>query len=1613
MSDDPLASLATGVAVATGAFSIDRDKAREKLRHFQLADPCAWLLEAVRAAVVVGASAVEVEIDSDDVHVRFIDGTPFSREDVDEIYAALLAKNAPPARQHLAVALNAAMALGPRFVKLTTGPTEGVVLEMRPNQSDTITPFAARGTQRVNATTHIHVRQPFRAGAFVELLKSMTGTKREIQALRRSCADLDIPVVINGSALKRHAPSAEEYDLGVGRGARRDTPAGSIYGWVRLDRYRAEKRSNASDASDGAASGGRVHVLHRGVLLEVLSHELLPDHITAVVEPVGLARDVSLNAFRRDAEFTTMLDAVIAKALEVSESYACGDMRKASDNATAAALTRVAVRAYGDAILDVDRMRFGFDGLHNTAKALLKRDRPLRNAPLFVDVRGSTVSLNALSAEIAKRERVLVSTRLPHETITPDLLIVYAGSDERLALVKHVLGDRMEDAEPFLKSMEERARQRARFASRRGPTTLPPDRWLGRRSGEGRSTFAQGVRFDLGMRSHGPAGLATTIFVDGCLACTKVLPCPFTGLSLAIEGRFALNDVCDDIIVDEAFIRALREAWQEIPALLADAVATELALETPSIHRSALVDHTIVLLGWALDAEGLWRTFVKNVADAAKVMGTPLLLLTFLDLPPMKLSGKDAHVVTRLPILRRVDGAAASMAELPRPIPVVPWEVTRCSTAGAIRSSPTLRTVLEKVSALDVLDARARRENRLAQLKETQPALQMPRDGHAFTLQDGTARGVLRLGTAPGLLVEVRVDGRELAVLPLAYVPIGPLHAVIEDPDVMPLEDGSIPLEDRRRYAIACLRELPKCLWDSHAAPRDAARTRLLVLTLSGLLFPLPSLRRAADVLDMVEYLALLELALTHRLSDVGATVELVMEAGERPTISAVARFAQDAGASLEERPEQPTPPALDGMSGGAWAFEQRVAPFGGRESLLQAVASLAKEQKSVRVADVLFACAPVLAELAFRTLDMRKLTARDLTVVEGPIRFVEREIPAGEEGDGVLVLSPEERTAVANVIGIGRLVDVTEELRMSAARRLFEDKQVERAKLDIGSYPLVGDIHDGKVIGQVGMVPLRTHAATTASVRVLRGGRTVVRQDLSSGAPCSFAAVIDDPDLRMNADFTAPAAPGDMARLFSMCIATAERLVVTAADLFEKHGRDDERRIVLERLARTSQSTLTLKAKRGLASTKIFDTVARDSATPDELDDPPRASVFDAKAAVVDGQLFYVEKRPKKRQSMNLVLVLPTSTERSLAADAIGAKLVDISGQWDREDQLRVVRASLPPLPTPSEGALVTVKAVVGRSTIVAWVMSSPRAPVVHGGHDGLLVRTVGIDVPLPSFTAVLSGPDVIDREWRNVNMESARSELENAAIELGHALLTRVEQQSLVEETDEAIRVLRAGRALICALALKRVRLDARWSLLVGKAMAARVFAVAGGAHISLEHALDERPPSLERFLHDEGFPPAARLVEAHADAVLASMRDDLERLPRVPKPVLDVHPPPPPPPPSPEIELSSRIAETMSLVKLERDAEVELARWPVVVRKNGNKKGLVTFDKKATVVDADHPLASAALAEDADPAALFMLSAVVYGAINAHLGEVTDDHERAFLARLIEHARTVRQA
>ena len=59
-----------GALVSAGEFTLDRVKAREKMRSFQLADPRMYVLLLVQAAVCKGAGHVDFTFDSDDMRLQ-------------------------------------------------------------------------------------------------------------------------------------------------------------------------------------------------------------------------------------------------------------------------------------------------------------------------------------------------------------------------------------------------------------------------------------------------------------------------------------------------------------------------------------------------------------------------------------------------------------------------------------------------------------------------------------------------------------------------------------------------------------------------------------------------------------------------------------------------------------------------------------------------------------------------------------------------------------------------------------------------------------------------------------------------------------------------------------------------------------------------------------------------------------------------------------------------------------------------------------------------------------------------------------------------------------------------------------------------------------------------------------------------------------------------------------------------------------------------------------------------------------------------------------------------------------------------------------------------------
>lgn len=136
---------AVGEYDSTGRFTLDEEKARQKLARFQLTDPHRFVLELVMAAVRLGARHIEV-LTAPELSVTWT-GAAFRPEALRDLDHFLL--EGPGAERHLAIALNAVQQLKPRKVSVTPGGVQIAGLEHRRELAELVAHECGYGTAEV------------------------------------------------------------------------------------------------------------------------------------------------------------------------------------------------------------------------------------------------------------------------------------------------------------------------------------------------------------------------------------------------------------------------------------------------------------------------------------------------------------------------------------------------------------------------------------------------------------------------------------------------------------------------------------------------------------------------------------------------------------------------------------------------------------------------------------------------------------------------------------------------------------------------------------------------------------------------------------------------------------------------------------------------------------------------------------------------------------------------------------------------------------------------------------------------------------------------------------------------------------------------------------------------------------------------------------------------------------------------------------------------------------------------------------------------------------------------------------------------------------------------
>ena len=159
-----------GELVESGTFRVDRQRALEKLKDFQLSDPTMFLLPWIRCAVASGATGIRLtayeggwddHINTDGGLLKMsFDGRPFTEKELKDPYNCLFEETTQDnaRNRNFAIGILSALRLNPSSVTVYSGIGHGRVrLDVESLESEVLTPIEGSDT----ITTVLRVEWPY------------------------------------------------------------------------------------------------------------------------------------------------------------------------------------------------------------------------------------------------------------------------------------------------------------------------------------------------------------------------------------------------------------------------------------------------------------------------------------------------------------------------------------------------------------------------------------------------------------------------------------------------------------------------------------------------------------------------------------------------------------------------------------------------------------------------------------------------------------------------------------------------------------------------------------------------------------------------------------------------------------------------------------------------------------------------------------------------------------------------------------------------------------------------------------------------------------------------------------------------------------------------------------------------------------------------------------------------------------------------------------------------------------------------------------------------------------------------------------------------------------
>lgn len=1607
-ADELIAGLQTDAEFdSAGAFTLDREKARQKMRQFQLANPHRYVLLLVEAAVLRGATRIEFEIDTDDMHMRF--DAALEWEDLDELYSSLFVDRSSVgirARRELALACNAAMALNPRWIRIESWggqPLTGVRGLLRPDAEDEIEKIEQPPAGVRAPSTHIHVKDRFRPGLFVRFLHSLGDALPESELIRERCAMASTVITLDGTPVS----------FGLPKGA-----LGAV-------EFEGEGLRGVAGLHPTEIHRSAMVLLSNGV--EIVTTEL-GDSVPGLwfwVDSSQFRKDVSqADIVRGDPTYEAMLsavararDRVLGTLVQQWSANKFAELPQWSSAEVFNVLRRCFLKWADSNWMHPDAGPLGL----------------LAELPLWRTLDRRWLSPRELSAE-ADPERGIMYALRDHDGVVPlgwgPIVHVIDGLLETAAL-ERVYSQAVRDVTDDLDREIPWEHNRRRWRKRAHPPTLP----RGAEIPGGLPPIdiqAEGI---VGQVCERPGELtAVRIVVDGCLLCEIEFELGVIGLSAVLSGPFEPAPDYAHVRPDRTLATAAMLLLGQLPVFL-----TQLASQGAA---RAIVRRSLLALA-RMDFPTKWlEAFGFEPAAAvqmlARVPAPPRLPDFGLGRKPtpiafaLTFSTADERIVS----LVEIEAERHKRAREQGKVLIVDGEAPLTSGLQELilRVDAQERALLTAIFGSGRLhdDSTAyRREigrHRFLAKPTVTPSL--PLATWVTSIERHGAIGLVGInavelrswkGDEPRLAkIDVIVQERHLVTLEeRAWVPGVSASLVWDEAPINPnytgLADGAHPLglvvhagvirilEDHAHEAIAAGRrpdpEVRRLLWMSMASPMLSVEHAQAFR----------ALRAKLDFEAAVQsYFDLLLLFPAVSLTDAREAIKLLLEDDRLPTRAGVLEILMRAEPALSLGHE----------------FQRAVLD---RYQLFEQV-------------PLFELCSGVSLSLAQLTENF-EATNQVAYVQDGLLHY---------ETDEYVIVRPDalDHVALLRLFGKEALREVSAWIHERRHQERFET-QAPLTEIRVPEHKRMVGVQferDG-ITGELAIPPWSPGEAGVMKLTFCHQRRVV--QELEIHAKQAVVGIIDDPEAPLSADFrTIDTTSARMAAIRkALDTVLSEQLLPALADAYSTLGVREQslaREWIADHWRRASprggQYPNRLSAAgRKFAELKLFL----------DIDQTPRSLAELSERYEQHGKLWYVEVDPHLRVAPPFPILWCRAFERGLLEDMF-EKLEDFTLRWRArvEGERRRERARDLPPPVPPGDVLVSVELDRHGLTGMLWLPAHvPFDSAVLLGSGGKVLTMRDAIEMLPAQGSIDGVP--ANDEFTDAELNVAQQRyFEARTIALYKELLTQhqddVRRPERPEFHDPALVHLRGLRMellrrVAIALAHARCRgvgIDAILGQLEKRLDEEPLLKLATGRLISVDVARRARPQELAHLdIWDPSGPaldPSERmrlLLGEEAVPVTAAVESASSETAAEPEPESTIAETDPEEPlavadgpitvelldannqvvPLSEADLVGavleRVRDELRLLRERHQIVLSEGQLDSVSADTRRGRELVRIESQGVVFDCAHPRFVRAM-HDPDPIWVSFLASVAYTGLNRWLDEITDEDELTFHHRHAEH-------